>query len=69
MMDPTAVIRKRNTSTSSAPHQTALDPVLEERSENGRTDDETDEESLGVHFQTTLVLRAFRYLKRIIFFD
>lgn len=46
-MDPTAVNRKRNTSTSSAPHQNALDPVQEETSENENSDEETDEESLG----------------------
>lgn len=48
-MDPTAVNRKRNASTSSAPHQIGLDPVQEEISENGHSDDETDEESLGMH--------------------
>lgn len=47
ILDPTAVNRKRNASTSSAPHQICLDPVQEETSENGHSDEETDEESLG----------------------
>lgn len=47
ILDPTAVNRKRNASTSSAPHQIGLDPVQEETSENGHSDEETDEESLG----------------------
>lgn len=46
-MDPTAVNRKRNASTSSAPHQIALDPVQEENSENEHSDEESDDESLG----------------------
>lgn len=48
ILDPTAVIRKRNVSTSSAPHQIALDPVQEETSEH--SDEETDEESLGMPY-------------------
>lgn len=48
-MDPTSVNRKRNVSTSSVPHQIALNPVQEETSENENSDDETDEESLGAH--------------------
>lgn len=48
-MDPTAVNRKRNASTSSAPHQIALDPVQEENSENEHSDEESDDESLGTH--------------------
>lgn len=47
-MDPTSVNRKRNVSTSSVPHQIALDPVQEETSENG-TDEESDDESLGTY--------------------
>jgi len=47
MMDPTSVNRKRNVSTSSVPHQIALDPVQEEKSENEHSDTETDDESLG----------------------
>jgi len=46
-MDPTSVNRKRNASTSSVPHQIALDPVQEEKSENEHSDTETDDESLG----------------------
>lgn len=46
-MDPTSVNRKRNASTSSVPHQVALDPVQEENSENEHSDTETDDESLG----------------------
>lgn len=47
-MDPTAVNRKRNASTSSVPHQIGLNPVQEETSENEHSDEETDEESLGI---------------------
>lgn len=48
-MDPTAANRKRNASTSSVPHQTGLNPVQEETSENEHSDEETDEESLGMN--------------------
>lgn len=48
IMDPTAVNRKRNASTASVPHQIALDPVQEEPSVNEDTEEETDEESLGI---------------------
>lgn len=47
MIDPTAALRKRNTSTSSVPHQIGLDPVQEVNSENEHSDEETDNESLG----------------------
>lgn len=48
IQDPTSVNRKRNVSTSSVPHlQIALNPVLEEVSENENYDEETDDESLG----------------------
>lgn len=50
VMDPTAANRKRNTSTSSVPHQIALDPVQEENSENEHSDTETDNESLGKRY-------------------
>lgn len=46
VIDPTSVNRKRNASTSSVPHQIALDPVQEETSLNEHSDTETDEESL-----------------------
>lgn len=47
VMDPTAVNRKRNTSTASVPHQIALDPVQEEPSINEDTEEDSDQESLG----------------------
>lgn len=53
-MDPTAVSRKRNASTVSVPHQIALDPVQEEPSVNEDTEEETDEESLGIIFYIIL---------------
>lgn len=49
VIDPTSVNRKRNVSTSSVPHQIALDPVQEETSENGHSYEESDDESLGTH--------------------
>ncbi|XP_050429583.1 chitin synthase chs-2 [Adelges cooleyi] len=46
IIDPTSVNRRRNISTSSVPHQNALNPVQEESSENDHSETETDEESL-----------------------
>lgn len=55
-MDPTAANRKRNISTSSAPHQIALNPVQEETSDNENSDEETDEESLGRYLKINIIV-------------
>lgn len=56
VMDPTAANRKRNVSTSSVPHQIALNPVQEETSENENSDEETDEESLGKQLKIKIIV-------------
>jgi len=61
-MDPTSVNRKINASTSSVPHQIALDPVQEENSENEHSDTETDDESLGKRCYL-LIVNSYYFIK------